>query len=71
MPFRNGTGPGGLGPKTGKGAGNCPPGRSEVGRAVGGRRTGSGRGLGAGRGRGMGSGPRDGRGGGRGGGGQR
>lgn len=31
MPARDGTGPQGLGPRTGRGAGNCPPGTGGTG----------------------------------------
>ena len=58
MPFGDRTGPQGLGPKTGRGAGHCAgyplPGRG-LGR--GGRGQGWGRGFGRGRGRGFGRGP--------------
>ncbi len=43
MPNLNGTGPRGIGPRTGRGMGNCAPGNN--------RRFGFGRGYGAGRGR--------------------
>ncbi len=64
MPRKDGTGPRGKGPRTGRGLGQCKSDgkkpRFEVQEYGGG--FGQGRGLGRGRGRGLGRGPRDGRG---------
>ena len=53
MPRGDGTGPKGMGPKTGRAAGSCA-GPAEPGSAKGGLGKGAGRGLGAGAGRGLG-----------------
>ncbi len=55
MPRGDGTGPRGLGPRTGRAAGFCA-GNTVPGSAVGSPGAGAGRGLGAGAGRGLGAG---------------
>lgn len=50
MPRKDGTGPGGAGPRTGGGRGNCPPKTTPTPQRGGGR--GNGRGAGRGNGRG-------------------
>jgi len=54
MPNQNGSGPEGMGPRTGRGLGNCEKPSTEVGNE--GRGLGRGQGLGQGQGRGLGRG---------------